>query len=62
MSFLPISLKLLDNTNEIVAKIEDFDLERNPIMPEFNLPDGFTNEDEYLRHLTYEGAKKDTTI
>src|SRR6056297_139953 len=48
----------LENTNEIVAKIEDFDLDCDPIMPEFKLPEGFDNEDEYLRHITYEGAKE----
>ncbi|OFX88367.1 MAG: DNA polymerase III subunit alpha [Bacteroidetes bacterium GWF2_33_16] len=48
----------LENTNEIVAKIEEYELERNPIMPEFELPEGFSNEDEYLRHITYKGAEK----
>ena len=48
----------IENTNEIVDKIENFDLNRNPIMPEFELPEGFDNEDDYLRHLTYEGAGK----
>ncbi|MCG8411491.1 MAG: DNA polymerase III subunit alpha, partial [Bacteroidales bacterium] len=48
----------IENTNEIVAKIEDFDLNREPIMPEFELPEGFVDEDDYLRHLTYEGAKR----
>ena len=40
------------------CKIEDFDLNRDPIMPEFELPEGCDNEDDYLRHLTYEGANK----
>jgi DNA polymerase-3 subunit alpha len=48
----------LENTNEIVEKIENFDLNCDPIMPEFKLPKGFDNEDEYLRHITYEGAKE----
>ena len=29
-----------------------------PKLPEFPLPEGFTSEDEYLRHLTYEGARQ----
>ncbi|HVF73916.1 MAG TPA: DNA polymerase III subunit alpha [Acidimicrobiales bacterium] len=29
-----------------------------PKLPEFPLPSGFTSEDEYLRHLTYEGARQ----
>jgi DNA polymerase-3 subunit alpha len=30
----------------------------NPKLPEFPLPDGFTTQREYLRHLTFEGARK----
>ncbi|MDA3952982.1 MAG: DNA polymerase III subunit alpha [Bacteroidales bacterium] len=48
----------IENTNEIVEKVEDYDLNREPVMPEFELPEGFENEDDYLRHLTYEGANK----
>jgi DNA polymerase-3 subunit alpha len=29
-----------------------------PKLPEFPLPEGFTSEDDYLRHLTYEGARQ----
>ncbi len=47
----------LENTNEVVGKIEDFELDQDPVMPEFDLPEEFENEDDYLRHLTYEGAK-----
>ena len=46
----------LENTEEIVNKVEVYDLNRNPILPVFPLPEGFGDEDEYLRHLTYEGA------
>ncbi|MEX0610199.1 MAG: DNA polymerase III subunit alpha [Balneolaceae bacterium] len=45
------------NTQEIVDKIEPIKLERDVILPNFELPDGFSSEDEYLRHLAYEGAK-----
>ena len=27
-------------------------------MPDFPLPEEFENEDQYLRHLSYEGAKR----
>ncbi len=47
------------NTREVVDKIEDFDITTKDInLPVFPLPEGFDNENEYLRHLTYEGAKK----
>ena len=48
----------LENTFEIAQKVEEYDLNSKAIMPDFPLPDGFTDEGEYLKHLTYEGAKK----
>lgn len=48
----------IENTQEIVDKIEELELNSKPIMPDFPLPEGFDNEDDYLRHLTYEGAKE----
>lgn len=48
----------VDNVAEIVSKVELYSLEHDPIMPEFELPEGFTDKDEYLRHLTYQGAKE----
>ncbi|MBL7928983.1 MAG: DNA polymerase III subunit alpha [Bacteroidia bacterium] len=47
----------IDNTNEIVSKVETLKLEREVLLPHFSLPSGFTNQDDYLRHLTYQGAK-----
>ncbi len=29
-----------------------------PLLPNFPLPEGFADDDEYLRHLTFEGAKE----
>jgi len=43
---------------EIAAKIESYELKRKVLLPKFNIPLGFKDENEYLRHLTYEGAKK----
>ena len=48
----------VDNVAEVVAKIEKYKLDHAPIMPDFELPEGYTDKDEYLRFLTYEGAKK----
>jgi DNA polymerase-3 subunit alpha len=47
----------ISNTKEIADKIEVYELNRKPIMPDFPLPEGFTSEAEYLRYLTYEAAK-----
>lgn len=48
----------LYNTMEIVNKVETYTIDHKPILPNFPLPDGFTNNDDYLRYLTYEGAKQ----
>ncbi len=48
----------IETVEEIVAKIESYTLERNVLLPKFDIPESFGTEDEYLRYLTYEGAKK----
>lgn len=50
--------EVIDNTMEIVEKIEEYELDKAPIMPDFEIPEGFADKNEYLRHQTYEGAKK----
>ncbi|HOO99584.1 MAG TPA: DNA polymerase III subunit alpha [Bacteroidales bacterium] len=46
----------VDNVAEVVAKIEKYKLDHEPIMPDYELPEGYTGKDEYLRYLTYKGA------
>jgi DNA polymerase-3 subunit alpha len=48
----------IDNTNEIVDKIEPFKLERDILLPVYPLPPLFDSNDAYLAHLTLEGARK----
>ncbi|MGD1841449.1 MAG: DNA polymerase III subunit alpha, partial [Thermonemataceae bacterium] len=48
----------LDFTNEIYDKIDLLELKRDILMPHFTIPTQFKTQGEYLRHLTYEGAKK----
>ncbi|HVZ57160.1 MAG TPA: DNA polymerase III subunit alpha [Chitinophagaceae bacterium] len=66
----------IDNTNEIVDKVELLDLKRSILLPAFPIPDEFRihtrgekvgkdllspeslNQWEYLRHLTYQGARE----
>jgi DNA polymerase-3 subunit alpha len=48
----------LDNTNLIVDKINTPELKRDVLLPAFQLPEQFTNQDDYLKYLTFEGAKK----
>ena len=46
----------VDNVAALVDKVEYYELDHDPIMPEFDLPEGYTDKDEYLRFLTYKGA------
>jgi len=46
------------NIQDVVDKIEPYQLAREVLLPKFGIPDDFVNEDDYLKHLTYEGAKK----
>jgi len=55
----------IDNTNEIVDKVEVLKLKRDILLPNFPIPkefqlhdDDVANQWEYLKHLTFEGAKK----
>jgi len=48
----------IDNTMEILDKVEPIKLARDVLLPAFPLPEGFTTQDEFLRHLTFEGAKR----
>ncbi|MGI9542281.1 MAG: DNA polymerase III subunit alpha, partial [Cyclobacteriaceae bacterium] len=47
----------LDNTNEIVDKVTPPELKRDILLPNFPLPSGFSNADDYLKHITFEGAR-----
>ncbi|HEX6335161.1 MAG TPA: DNA polymerase III subunit alpha, partial [Flavisolibacter sp.] len=55
----------IDNTNEIVSKVELLNLKRDILLPAFPIPKEFQlhddsnmNQWEYLKHLTYQGAKE----
>ncbi|MCF6296273.1 MAG: DNA polymerase III subunit alpha [Flavobacteriaceae bacterium] len=48
----------ITNIQEIVDKIEAYQLARDVLLPKFDIPKDFENEDSYLKHLTFEGAKK----
>lgn len=47
-----------DTIQEIIGKVETYELKRSVLLPKFQIPPAFKTEDDYLRHLTYEGAKK----
>jgi len=59
----------IENTNELIAKCEDYVLARDVLLPAFDIPEEFQDpkdledpklkngENAYLRHITYRGAK-----
>ncbi len=49
---------VLENTLKVAEKVEEYELNSDPIMPDFDLPEGFDSEDDYLKHIVYEGAKE----
>lgn len=48
----------IETVGEILNKVESYTLERNVLLPKFDIPKEFETEDDYLRYLTYEGANK----
>ena len=48
----------IDNTNLLIDRIEAPKINRDILLPNFSLPKGFNTQDDYLRYLVYEGAKK----
>ena len=48
----------IDYTMDIYSKIEPIELARDVLLPNFPLPEGFKTQEDYLRHITYVGAKK----
>jgi DNA polymerase III subunit alpha len=49
----------IDNTNQIVDKIKPLKLERDILLPHFVVPPEFhDDQDAYLEHLTWTGAKE----
>ncbi|MGN6542070.1 MAG: DNA polymerase III subunit alpha, partial [Ginsengibacter sp.] len=48
----------LDNPNEVIDTIDVLDLKRDILIPHFPVPKEFENQEAYLDHLTWEGARK----
>jgi DNA polymerase-3 subunit alpha len=48
----------IENTLEIAEKVQSLNLQRDILLPAFKLPVGFTNQDDYLKFLTFDGARR----
>jgi len=58
LELFPNNPEVLENTINIANSIEPINLNKKAIMPLFPIPDEFENDDDYLRHLAFEGARK----
>jgi DNA polymerase III subunit alpha len=59
MSLLfPDAPEAISNTVKVAEKIENFELDRKVLLPEFELPEEFQTQDDYLNYLSFEGAKR----
>ncbi len=52
----------IDNTNEIVDKVELVSVTNDLLLPNFPVPEPFKTQEDYLEFLAYEGAKMRYTI
>ncbi len=48
----------IDNTNEIVGKIESLKLKQDILLPHFPVPPEFASQDDYLESITWQGARE----
>jgi DNA polymerase-3 subunit alpha len=46
------------NTQLVADMVEEYDIKRDVLLPVFPLPENFTDQDEFLEHITWQGAKK----
>ena len=49
--------EIITNTLEVAAKVEEYDIDHDHILPIFKLPDGYSDSNDYLRDLVYKGAE-----
>ena len=48
----------LENTHLLLDSCEAYKLQREVLLPQYQIPAEFKNQSAYLKHITYEGAKK----
>jgi len=48
----------IGNITEILDKIQAFPIKREPLMPDYTIPENFSDANEYLRYVTYRGAEE----
>ncbi|MCF0178071.1 MAG: DNA polymerase III subunit alpha, partial [Bacteroidales bacterium] len=48
--------EVVENTMEVADKVERYNIDSDPILPHFEIPESFANSDDFLRDLAYKGA------
>ncbi len=48
----------IDNTNEIISKVDTLKLTRDILLPNFVVPKEYATQDEFLEDITWKGAKE----
>ena len=48
----------IDNTNEVIGKIDTLDLKSDILLPHFKVPPEFASQEAYLEHITWTGARQ----
>ncbi len=57
LALFPDNPEVIYNTFDVASKVETYSLDHEPIMPNFELPEGYDDDNDYLRFITFEGAK-----
>lgn len=50
--------EVISNTLEVAEKVERYTIDTGHVLPIFNLPEGFSDSNDYLKHLVYKGAEE----
>ncbi|MFQ3580103.1 MAG: DNA polymerase III subunit alpha, partial [Bacteroidales bacterium] len=61
LELFPDHPEVLENTNEIADKVEIFEIDRNPLMPEFPIPESFGTMEEWRNKFSEEDLKNEFT-
>ncbi len=56
---LPDYLEEIDNTAEVAAKVEEYELDSAPILPVFPIPESFGTEEDYQARFTEEMLREE---
>lgn len=59
LALFPDIPEAITNTREIVDKVEVYELERQPILPVFDIPESFGKQDDYYKKYSQEDIKKE---